>query len=138
MDKGLRFCVLVGTILKPFEDKDLRIRCGCPGKKDRRLIDEWLTRGKPARPDRADQSVESAPTINEMVLAFWNRYARTHDPRQDDPPSGELDNFRCALRPLRPVEERQGEIAAGEGREAEPVGAPSAGMVDGAQPRPRR
>src|SRR5262249_52746436 len=39
-------------------------------------------------------------TVNEVILAFW-RHAEQHYRRPDGTPTGELDNLRDALRPLR-------------------------------------
>ena len=64
-----------------------------------RLIQEWLAQGgaSPALTTPA----EGAPSINELILAFWTRCAEQHYRRPDGTPTGELDNYRDSLRPLR-------------------------------------
>jgi integrase len=51
---------------------------------------------------RGPGSLASHPdlSINELIVAFW-RYAEEHYRRPDDQPTGELDNLRDALHPLR-------------------------------------
>src|SRR4051794_23933343 len=66
-----------------------------------RLIQESLTRPGPAVTP-ADAAGE-ALSINELILAFLTRHARTHYRRADGTPTGELNNFRDSLRPLRPL-----------------------------------
>lgn len=63
-----------------------------------RLIQEWLARGG-ASP--AHSNPAGGPSINELILAFWTRYAERHYRRPDSTPTGELDNYRDSLRPLR-------------------------------------
>jgi integrase len=63
-----------------------------------RLVQEYLT----------NESVSSAPpvvgdtakTVNEIILVFWERH-RMHYRHPDGSPTGELDNYRDSLRPLR-------------------------------------
>jgi len=67
----------------------------------RRAIAEWLalapspTAPRPGSTDAPDMSV------NELTLRFWDRFADRHYRRPDGSPSGELDNYRDSLRPLR-------------------------------------
>ncbi len=67
----------------------------------RRTIAEWLTHAttqpapRPGQPDAPDLSV------NELILAFWDRFAGRHYRRPDGTPTGELGNYRDSLRPLR-------------------------------------
>jgi integrase len=64
-----------------------------------RLIAEWLTNGR--RPPAADPGRAPADlTVNEVLLAFWH-HAERHYRAPDGTPSGELANFRDAIRPLR-------------------------------------
>src|SRR4051794_19180155 len=62
-----------------------------------RLIGEWLTEGRrsPRSPD-----ARTGSTVDEVVLAFW-RHAEAHYRKPDGRPTGELENFRHALKPLR-------------------------------------
>jgi integrase len=62
-----------------------------------RLIQEWLAR-TPDLPVVGPSPTQ--PTIDELILAFW-RHAEGHYRKPDGSPSGELDNLRAALRPLR-------------------------------------
>src|SRR5262249_1349520 len=39
-------------------------------------------------------------TVNEVLLSFW-RHAEQHYRREDGSPTGEADNYRDALRPLK-------------------------------------
>jgi hypothetical protein len=66
----------------------------------RRLIAEWLKAGThpPGRPSGVAQSI--GLSIGEMILAFWT-HAEKYYRRADGSPTGELANFRYALRPLR-------------------------------------
>src|SRR5262245_41021454 len=66
----------------------------------RRLIAEWLVT-QHAPPTKA--SAQAAPpdlTIAALILAFW-RHAEQHYRHADGTPTGELDNLRHALRPVR-------------------------------------
>jgi integrase len=65
----------------------------------RRLIAEWLASGR-GRPKAAEAPPPAAPTVAEVVLAYW-RHAEAHYRTPDGGPSRELDNVRDALRPLR-------------------------------------
>jgi integrase len=51
-------------------------------------------------PVRAGGPAQATMTVNELILAFW-RYAEQHYRRPDGTPTGELDNMRDALRPLK-------------------------------------
>jgi integrase len=63
-----------------------------------RLIAEWLTTGRNRlRPANAEPV---GPTVGEMILAVWE-HAQKHYRGPDGTPTGELDNLRDALRPLR-------------------------------------
>lgn len=64
-----------------------------------RLIAEWLANGRRCGPP---EPMEAAPGANvaEVILAFW-RHAEVHYRASDGTPSGELDNLKFALRPLR-------------------------------------
>jgi integrase len=64
-----------------------------------RVIGEWIARGRqPAQPTEA--SPEASATVAVVISAFW-AHARTYYVSPDGTPSGELENFRLALRPLR-------------------------------------
>jgi integrase len=63
----------------------------------RRVQEHLATRSAAgAAPAVADPAV----TVNEIILLFWDRHA-THYRHADGTPTGERDNFRDALRPLR-------------------------------------
>ena len=62
-----------------------------------RLIGDWLATAKSipaAAPPAADL------TINELLVRFWG-HARTYYRTPEGTPSGELENFKYSLRPLR-------------------------------------
>jgi len=75
-----------------------------------RLVQEWLARGPgPAGPPPVDvgggearEALSPSPLVNELIVAFL-KHAEVHYLRPDGTPSGELDNFRSALKPLREV-----------------------------------
>ena len=58
-----------------------------------RLIAEWLARGREAEPD------EAGLTVVELVARYWG-YAKGYY-RKHGRPTGERDNLRDALRPLK-------------------------------------
>jgi integrase len=62
-----------------------------------RLIAEWLTTGRPAPGSHLQLG---GPIVSEIVLAVWTQ-AEKHYRHPDGRPTGELDNIRDALRPLR-------------------------------------
>src|SRR5262249_18489026 len=51
-------------------------------------------------PPKARGAAPADVTVSEVVLAFW-RHAEQHYRRPDGTPTGELDNLRDALRPLK-------------------------------------
>jgi integrase len=61
-----------------------------------RLIAEWLAGNRQREPGRQPSPL----TISEMILAVWHM-AEKHYRTPDGEPTGELDNLRDALRPLR-------------------------------------
>jgi integrase len=61
-----------------------------------RLIAEWLGNGR----RRPVPSTAADPSVNEVILAFW-KHAEQHYRTEDGTPTGEADNYREALRPLR-------------------------------------
>jgi integrase len=63
-----------------------------------RLIAEWLEN----RRCPATSGNSSGLRVNELILTFW-RHAGEHYRHPDGRPTGELDNFRDALRPLRKI-----------------------------------
>lgn len=73
-----------------------------------RLVQEWLTRSPTATtPPTAetrgpDGPVDdpNSPLVNEVIVAFLE-YAGGHYVRPDGTPSGEFENLRFAVRPLR-------------------------------------
>src|ERR1700733_4817675 len=62
-----------------------------------RLTAEWLTAGR--RMTQPGQN-SVAPTVEHIIHGFWT-HAQIHYRAPDGNPTGELDNFRHALRPLR-------------------------------------
>ena len=63
-----------------------------------RLIQEWLAGGGAST---ARGTTVNDLSINELILAFWTRYAQQHYRHPDGSPTGELDNYRDSLRPRR-------------------------------------
>lgn len=59
-----------------------------------RLTGEWQLRGRTLALD--DETI----TVGELIVAFW-RHAECHYRHADGTPTGELDNFKYALKPLR-------------------------------------
>ena len=67
-----------------------------------RTVAEWLTAspaGLAQKPGSTSATFDL--TVNDVVLAFWTKYAENHYRHADGTPTGELDNFRGSLRPLR-------------------------------------
>src|SRR5438874_925983 len=67
-----------------------------------RAVAEWRARGRsnPCTWTASDASPPDSPWINEVILAFCDRHA-DHYRASDGTPSGEFDNYRDSLRPLR-------------------------------------
>ena len=71
-----------------------------------RLIAEWQANGQrlpPAQGRRLDPAVGAGGRelrVSEVILAFVE-HAQKHYRHADGTPTGELDNYRDALRPLR-------------------------------------
>jgi integrase len=65
-----------------------------------RLIGEWLATGLRRMPTPATPAPAADLTVGQLILAFW-QHARQHYKKADGTPTGELDNLRDALRPLR-------------------------------------
>jgi integrase len=69
-----------------------------------RLIQEWMTIGSPPRSSGTGGKPANPPagatTVDQMILAFW-KHAEVHYRGPDGTPTGEADNFREALRPVR-------------------------------------
>jgi integrase len=61
-------------------------------------------------PPKARGAAPADITVNEIVLAFWG-HAEQHYRRPDGTPTGELDNLRDALRPLKAL---YGQTRAGD------------------------
>src|SRR4051794_35078208 len=64
-----------------------------------RKVAEWVTAGVLAPPGE-NRGVALDLSVNELLLAFW-RHAESYYRRADGTPTGELDNLRLALRPLK-------------------------------------
>jgi hypothetical protein len=72
-------------------------------EKYRRVVAEWLT-GSPTAPATVGSTPgDSAPSVDELILAFMTRHAANHYRHADGTPTGELDNFRDNLKPLQPL-----------------------------------
>jgi hypothetical protein len=85
-------------------------------EKYRRLLAEWLATGQAARPQHGARAEPAGLSINELILAYW-RHADRHYRGADGTPSGELDNMRDALRPVRtPSELRRQQRSPGQRR----------------------
>jgi hypothetical protein len=66
-----------------------------------RVVGEWIATGRQGAAGRADQPVGT--TVSTVIAAFWT-HAQTYYAaciRQDGKVTGELDNYRLALKPLR-------------------------------------
>src|SRR3954454_15629711 len=66
----------------------------------RRTIAEGLTRGTTRCDTQAVPAGSPTLTIGELILAFWTSHGEKYYRRADGSPTGGLDNFRDALRPL--------------------------------------
>jgi integrase len=80
------------------------VYCGLHGtpeaqEKYDRLIAEWLLTGQQASPPPSAESRAAAPdlTLNELVLAYWDRHVTAYYVKHGRPTS-EQDNIRQALR----------------------------------------
>jgi integrase len=60
------------------------------------LIAEWLANGRRPIGEQAP-----ALSVSELILRFWEQHAVKHYRHADGTPTGELDNFKHSLRPLR-------------------------------------
>src|SRR4051794_24440501 len=58
-------------------------------------LSEWIARDRQSAPVAA----EGGPTVTMLIASFW-AHARTYYREPDGTESGELDNYRQALRPL--------------------------------------
>jgi integrase len=66
----------------------------------RRVVAEWLAGlGRPGPAPGPDDGGHG-PSVSDVILAFWG-HAEVHYRRADGTATGELDNLRLALRPLR-------------------------------------
>jgi integrase len=67
-----------------------------------RALAEWHASGVIPTPKTTqdDPAKAEGPTVNELILSFW-RHSKTYYRRADGTPTGELDNLRLALRPLK-------------------------------------
>ena len=65
-----------------------------------RAIAEWLTTGAVPQPATATSAGADGPTVNEIILAYL-RHAGDFYRRADGTPTGELENVKLALRPLK-------------------------------------
>jgi integrase len=63
-----------------------------------RVVGEYLANGR--RLAGTERGAPADPSVNGVLLAFW-RHAEAHYRHADGTPTGELDNYRDALGPLR-------------------------------------
>lgn len=91
-----------GLAVVTIDGKDIYLgRHGTPESEEQyhRLIVEWLAnRQRPAPASNGTPSPDV--TINELILGFLH-FAERHYRQPDGTPTGEMDNIRDALRPLR-------------------------------------
>ena len=69
-------------------------------EKYNRVIAEWLTTGAPPPPAAATVADQGGLTVNEVILAYL-RHAKDFYRRVDGSPTGEFDNIKLAVRPLK-------------------------------------
>jgi integrase len=65
-----------------------------------RAVAEWLATGQHRLPTPAGTTSPPGITVSQLILAFW-KHAEQHYRHADGTPTGELDNLRDALRPVR-------------------------------------
>src|SRR5206468_2019476 len=65
-----------------------------------RVIAEWRSGQATATISPVEGDLPECPTVNEVILEFM-KWADGHYRHADGTPTGELDNFRHALRPLK-------------------------------------
>ncbi|MDB5351653.1 MAG: site-specific tyrosine recombinase XerC [Planctomycetota bacterium] len=70
-------------------------------EKYRRVVAEWPTRATPKLTLSTTPAAGQEPTVNVLILALWTRHAASNYRHPDGSPTGELDNYRDSLRPLR-------------------------------------
>lgn len=67
-----------------------------------RAIGEWISQGRqlPPTPTPVDSEAPGRLTVSTVISRFW-KHAQAYYVKPDGTPSGELENYRYALRPLR-------------------------------------
>jgi integrase len=78
---------------------------GSPESREKylRIISEWNLSGAVPGPETGPTPTGAADaplTVGELILMFWKQ-GETYYRRADGTPTGELDNYRLALRPLK-------------------------------------
>lgn len=69
-------------------------------EKYNRVIAEWLTTGAAPPPAASTVADQGGPTVNEVILAYL-RHAMEFYRRPDGTATGEFDNIKLAVRPLK-------------------------------------
>ena len=64
----------------------------------RRVMQEWLSRGKHQQPPHYTEATSGDTTTNELVVAFWD-HAESYYVK-DGKPTGEIQALKYSLRPL--------------------------------------
>ena len=67
----------------------------------RRKIAEWLTAGSATGTAGPKSPPAGLPTVNDVMLAFLTRHADSYYRHADGTPTGEAENFKHALRPVK-------------------------------------
>jgi integrase len=107
----------------------------------RRILAE-LDTNQGRSPTQAPAHAPAGLSVNEIILAFW-RHAEQHYRASDGTPTGEADNYREALRPLRQLYGHTsaadfGPLALRAVREAMVIAGLSRGVVNARVNRVRR
>ena len=107
---GLRLHKPSGRAVVTLDGKDHYVgKWDTPEAKERyhRLVAEWLEGKRTGAESRAADQAKGLTgnqtptlTVAALILAFW-KHAEVHYRSQDGTPTGELENFRHSLRPLR-------------------------------------
>lgn len=66
-----------------------------------RLVQEWLARGDEPRASVVDRPSGSVLTVNELILVFLTHHGKNYYRHADGTPTGEYDNFKESLKPLK-------------------------------------